>query len=474
MDTIQLEALKTQWWRRIRKNGKGRPQAATILQLRTLSTAAEIIDWMDKIPFEKISMSLYFFCKDVGMAAFTRAYESQLELAAANPERFGSGLHKFYAEMARKIEKEDLYDLYFEFYYRCVKIRIRAMKGEVNDLVTTAYQNLLIQQLEYLRPDKYDLTRFVAGRKTTGELLLRKETFPNYDLPIYQVRCELEDGRRFANVEEHLYETFRKAGFDIWKEEDQIRVIARDKLHTTTCTTMLPFINEYTYDILPQIVHNADCGFLRRIRGLRDLSGLDQALKHRKRTLPTNGARVIFKGNPFLSEILFKEILYDNSIYMLYRIWTTDGDLSGFYETRDSFFYSVFFGSLDHEFLTSAIRDLVLFCYATLVIGGEYRLADIGQYIAIDGCDALNAESYGQGGRLRNVYDAPEGTSLRREGEYEAAEASIQGYIRRLPPGQKASSEAVELALSLGYELESNETYVRPFIRQVYRLKEKG
>ena len=36
-----------------------------------------------------------------------------------------------------------------------------------------------------------------------------------------------------------------------------------------------------------------------------------------------------------------------------------------------------------------------------------------------------------------------------------------------------ASQEARELAESLGYDLEANETYVRPFIKQVFRLKEK-
>ena len=34
-------------------------------------------------------------------------------------------------------------------------------------------------------------------------------------------------------------------------------------------------------------------------------------------------------------------------------------------------------------------------------------------------------------------------------------------------------SEARELAESLGYDLEANETYVRPFIKQIFRLKEK-
>ena len=42
----------------------------------------------------------------------------------------------------------------------------------------------------------------------------------------------------------------------------------------------------------------------------------------------------------------------------------------------------------------------------------------------------------------------------------------INGYIRKLPDGQKASEKAVQLAKSLGYNLLPSETYVAPFERQ--------
>jgi hypothetical protein len=155
---------------------------------------------------------------------------------------------------------------------------------------------------------------------------------------------------------------------------------------------------------------------------------------------------------------------------MLYRLSTANGDLCGVYETKDCFCYSIFQTSIEHEYLAAGIESLTLFCYATQVLGGEYNLEKINRYISVQGCDRLTASCYGQGGRLRNVYD---GVQPKREGDYVAGEASIQGYIRKLPTGQKASQEARELAESLGYDLESNETYVRPFIRQVFRLKER-
>ena len=465
-----IRKISDTWWRRVTKKANGKPLPLIILQTRTLSTAVEILEWIQDMPFNKLSMSLYFYCQDVGMKEFTRAYEAQLELAGANPEKFAMGLHRFYNEMAHKIQKENQYDLFFEFYYRCVRLRIRNEDEKIDATVSTAYQNLLIQQLEYLRPNKFDFRTFVAGRKTTGEILVREDPFPTFDLPIYELRSAFEQGKKFENAEEHLYEMYRKAGYEIYNADDQMRIVAQDKIHTTTCCTLLPFINEYTFDILPQTIYNANSDIIHEILTWVDLDTIKADLKHRKRTLPTNGVRITFSGTEIISEILFKEILWDNSIYMLYRISTSNGDLSGVFETRDSFFYSIFQTSVGHEYLTAGVESLVLFCYAPQVLGGEYNLEKINRFISVQGCDRLTATGYGQGGRLRNVYD---GVQPKREGDYVAGETSIQGYIRKLPAGQKASQEAKELAESLGYDLESNETYVRPFIRQVFRLKER-
>ena len=86
-----IQKMSDAWWRRITKKAKGKPLPVIILQTRTLSTATEILEWIKDMPFEKLSMSLYFYCQDVGMKEFTRAYEAQLELAGANPEKFAMG-----------------------------------------------------------------------------------------------------------------------------------------------------------------------------------------------------------------------------------------------------------------------------------------------------------------------------------------------------------------------------------------------
>lgn len=470
MPNEETLALSDTLWRRVTRKSKGKPLPLIILQTRTLSTAIEILDWIHDMPFEKLSMSLYFYCQDVGMAQFTRAYEAQMELAGANQEKFATGLHAFYNEMSKKILKEQLLDEFFEFYYRCVKLRLKNENERVDSTVATAYQNLLIQQLEYLRPSKFDFNTFVAGRTTAGEIMTRKDYFPTFDIPIYELRSALESGQKIADPEEFLYERYRKAGYSIWSADDQEQIIAQDKIHTTTCCTLLPFINEYTYDILPQQIFNANSNIFHRFLSQIDLDQMKTDLKRRKRTLPTNGVRIVFEGTDVISEILFKEILYDNSIYMLYRMSTKNGDLSGVYETRDGFFYSIFQLSVGHDYLTEGFESFVLFLYATQVLGGYYNLPEHEKHIAILGCRDLKVSAYGMGGRLRNTYT---GAQKARTGDYEAAEASVQGYIRRLPAGQKASQEARGLAETLGYDLESNETYVRPFIKQVFRLKEK-
>ena len=173
-----IDEMSNAWWRKITKKSKGKPLPVIILQTRTLSTAVEILTSIQEIPFEKLSMSLYFYCHDVGMKEFTRAYEAQLELAGADPEKFALGLHQFFNKMANTIQKQNLYDNFFEFYYRCVKLRLQNENENVNTTVSTAYQNLLVQQMEYLRPSKFDFRTFIAGRKTTGEIITREDPFP--------------------------------------------------------------------------------------------------------------------------------------------------------------------------------------------------------------------------------------------------------------------------------------------------------
>ena len=230
-------------------------------------------------------------------------------------------------------------------------------------------------------------------------------------------------------------------------------------------------INEYTYDILSEDTFHALINRLALMSSTMGTDELKEALTHRKRTLPSNGAIFSFEPNPFLDKLLLKEILYNDSVYMLFRLDTVeDGVISGLYDTKGKFLYNPLELSAGPQISSavSAVSVIVLYCYAS-VVTESYDLDKLGDAVIMKGA-AVHAHCYLQGGKQRNVYD---NSSPRDMSGYEAEIRPIQGYIRKLPVGQKASADAVEYALKLGYELESNETFVRPFMKQVFHLREK-
>ena len=158
-----------------------------------------------------------------------------------------------------------------------MKFRLRNMNEHVDSTVSTAYQNLLVQQMEYLRPDKFNFRTFIAGRKTSGEIMTRADPFPTFDMPAFELWYAFGQGRKIANPKEYLYELYRKAGYDIHTQDDHLRIVAEDKIHTTTCCTLLTFINEYTFDIPPAEVYNTDSIIVQRIRRFGRLKGQTEA-----------------------------------------------------------------------------------------------------------------------------------------------------------------------------------------------------
>lgn len=452
------------WQRKLDKKIRSQPQPLQILQRRTISTAHSVVEGIENIPFEKLSMNLYFYCQDAQMNKFTRQYESMVELASIDPEKFAFSLHKFYNELSIRIKKEDLYDEFFELYYHCMRKSMQP-SGQLDQAVLEAYTNLVIQQVEYLRPDKFDFTQRLCGRKTTGELLTIRDTLPQFDLPSYEYRLLAEKG-----INPDLIELYRKHGMRVNDLADIEALAQIDRFAGSMCTTLMPMINEYTYDILSEDTFHAREYPLGLMMSTIGTDELEEALTHRKKTLPSNGAVFEFETNPFLKRLLLKEILYNDSVYMLFRLDTVeDGTISGLYDTRGKFLYNpVELGASQRvERAAEAVSVTVLYCYASAVTD-TYDLEKLGEAVKMRG-RWVKAHCYLKGGKQQNVYDH----SSRDMSGYEAEIRPIQGYIRKLPAGQKASADATEYALKLGYELESNETFVRPFMKQVFKLRER-
>lgn len=86
---------------------------------------------------------------------------------------------------------------------------------------------------------------------------------------------------------------------------------------------------------------------------------------------------------------------------------------------------------------------------------------------------SLDIKVFGKAGKLKDVYHSSPATSgkARDLEHYNKEERQINVIIRNLPDGRQASDEAKELAAQYGYELGPNQTFVRPFIKNVFVKK---
>lgn len=465
------------YWRKVLKKMEGKPPGVQRLQYRSMNTATSILDNLEGIDFSKLSFSLYFYCQDLQMKQLTRPYEAQIELAGANPEKFFVGLHSFYNDISAKIKKNNLYQEFFEMYYRCIRLRQQNENQHIEDNVIVAYINLLTQNIDYFRPDKFNFETCVVGLSTKGELLITKDLFPNIDKPGFDLRKIAE--KEIPYTMDDVFSIYKKYGYNI-NSVDELDIITNiDKIQTTTVDAILPFINEYTFDIIPQVPFSGLAIILDCITTTIDIEELKTRLQRRNKTLPSNGVEIHFKNSAIIQNLLLKEILFDNRIFLLYRMSTEHGDLCGYYDTKEKFFYTILNDYKEDPLLSQNIASLILFCYASITTSDpEYQLQKIYDHFTLKNAPLLVVEPYYRGGKLKNVYrpnDRPDHTGTARIGndDYEKDNRAIQGFIRRLPAGQSASQEAIQYAESLGYSLKVNETYVRPFVKQVFKLKAK-
>ena len=473
--------LGTPYWKWLNKKLGGNLGPAAVLQRRTLNTVCQVLYIIQDIPFEKLSSSLYFFCTDVEMQEFSRLYEAQLELAGAAPDKFAKGLHRFYNEVSIKIKKENLYADFFDFVSLCGKMRAKyADNPRVDNSVIDCYYSMLLQNLEYLRPDKFNLNYVICGMRTNGELMLREDVLSNFDTPTYIIHDAARNGKIKSQKEmlDFMEREFAKAGYPHIRSMEELDALSNaDRVFDNHIASLLPFINEYTYDILPvNLFAPLTVPFMFFNITLHEdtLSGM---LRHRSATLPSNGVSFKFSSPSFISEVLMKEVFYNDRIIMLYRATLNIGDVCGYYDTGDGFLFSVLHDA-PHKEAYIGIKRLILYLYACAVTrdGPELMQTMKNRCWYRNPQDMANtpfiAEMFGMGGKLHNVYDKEPDGSRRNNDKYTHEERSIQGFIRKVGKGKKPSEQAVQYARSLGYELAPDETYVRPFITHVLRLKE--
>ena len=471
------------YWRWLdRKLGKKNGPAER-LQRRTMNTAVTILSLIAGIPFEHLSGSLYFICEDVAMEAFAHQYEAQLELAGAAPERFAKGLHKFYNDMARRVKEEGLYADFFDFVSQCGSLRLQWNADKIDTTVVDCYVSFLLQQLEYLKPDKFNLHVRICGLTTEGEIMLIPDDHPNLDLPGYEIDAALRANQ--IHSEEQLLALVQKAyakiGYDDVRTLEDTEIYAQmDRVLSSQLAIMLPFINEYTFDMVPARTYSAsilpllpfDCGGV-------SAEALVERLRHRSRTLPPNGVQFEIRNQPVITGVRMKECLYDEAIHMIYKLSLTCGDLFGYYNTKTGFLYTVLLDARSQDtHMVETIRTLLLYLYAGAVTkeGTELLAAFPRHFQYIHPAflwNQMEVELFQRGGKPARLYRAGPSADRKDDEKYESVERELAGFIRKVGPGKTPSAEAVAYAASLGFSLAPDETYVRPFTKHVLRLRRK-
>lgn len=501
-----------------------------IRQKRTLNTALVIAKHLKPISWDMLTAAGYLQV-DKSVIPFVRRYEYQIEGAKLQPTRFIENLHSFYQKMAVEIKKNNGMELFMEFYHAWDE---RLMSADLDNMpllmVGCCYMDILIQQMEYLTDV---LGEMVCGITTGGKIISCQDIFPLVDLPNYNIT---ERPLRLKNGEiivvdsamrdcglESMCKEYAKYGYHVTSVMDMQILQTTSQAWTNTISSMVFFINEYTLDMFQS---EAFC-FTEDFAVPRQWKPTElykKELKQRKYLLPSNGVYAEYYNAKSIKSVKYKEVVRNDTVYLLYRADTDNGQISGYYNTKTDAFFSLF-GKSTQEEIGKQFENFILENYYRLTVRDiDYSRKKLSCMMIVN--DLKDAEKKGytqnqpiakmffQGGKQKNYLsngDAKENNFLlngakikktkEREKSYKSVNGyirnlplgqttsyeasykpynrenyrqevkSVNGYIRNLPLGQTASYEAVSYAASLGIVLDKNETYVKPFIKTVLKIK---
>ncbi len=465
-------------WAKYSKKMFSKDKVTQDLMAGTYETALQVLARIDGVPFYELSMSVFVYCKDETCRFISKDFEACLELAGIAPEKFILGLHSFYNNLSAKLRKPGMSIAFSQFIHTFMRLRYDKTNKGINYDVILAYTDLILNMLYYIRPKKLDNTRNLAGVSIDGMLLPAQNRFPFIRLANFRLMEKLISVGANWN-----WSDFSDYGFSINSEEELKNVFRENRMYENITATMLPFINEYTYDIVSNMTAPTIKEGHQFYQIKVALSELESDLTARKRTLPINGVEIKFDdAGEWLQSLLIKEIAMYGQVYLLYRLRVSTGDICGYYATKTRFFYNLLLDTKEHSEVSHKIFDFlkgtILFLYAAYVRADKYhydKFKDIAHIFFTE----IDIKHFPIGGALANVYAKSSNQISPNEPKRKNLEAKclekqnvmVNGYIRRLPDGQRASQAAQEMALRLGYDLAPNETYVSPFIKRIFKLK---
>lgn len=507
---IYIQDDKEYLIRHLRINEKrGWTEWERIRAKRTVNSGLTIVDRINTVSFSELTTKQYFKRIDKEILPFIRKYEFMMEGAKLDKNKFLDELDGFYQEMATEIKTNhlraflDLVHAWNEKY-----IQMQSEKADIS--IGTSYISLLMQQYDYLNENEKHM---LCGLTTTGEKIYCDDIFPLLDLPNYtfsEKNLYIKNGKVVERkncqiTEDGLLKEYHKYGYLVNNMNELEALQTISQIWTNTIYTMAAFINEYTIDMLCTKPFRLTTCF-ECPRQWKKTEIYRQALKNRRYLLPSNGVIFKYKNAKSIQELKLKEVIKDSTVYLLYKLETNCGQLCGFYNTKTEIFASAFTKTSCPEF-GEQIENFVLENYyrltvkdidfskkklSCMLIVSEFKDAEkIGytqnQPIAV--CSYLGGKQrdfrLGLDDSMKNKNITIDGVSIKQnsnQGEqtvyrkynrenYYSEQKSINGYIRRLPVGNSASEQALEYAKMLGIVLEQNETYVKPFVKSVLRVK---
>lgn len=482
----------------IDKKYRSKGTSIWVLQRRTISTAIQCIDELEKINCSDDEIFTHLFrltqVSDPVYRNIISAFVSQVELLFSDKDKFAKTLHRFMAVTADKIKRENRYEAFFMALSFMQEYGAKGIvvDDNVKDITTLSHiiLDMFMQMTEYIRPDRYDLNQNIIGITTTGELMLRRDPYPMTDYIVYLIDGKLMNMKSPSALDilTIIQTEFKKHGFENINSFEDIDVLMADNtLYANMIFSMVRFSNEYTVDMLPDMPYSFMHGKNKILfpfldNRIRDADMLKKQLHKRRRTLPSNGIIIEFPDeNIIFQSLKLKETYKDDSIILLFKFTAKDGkNLCGYYNTKNEWFWSplreatlrIDSERFDLSSMEKVLMDLILWIYVAYVCDDDAILPTQESFqtmFRLSNESPIHAAFYGIGGKPQKYYDAD--TREERiypfdKSKYEEGERSISGFVRQLPPGHHASEKAKLLAESLGFSLKNNETYVQPFIRR--------
>lgn len=451
----------------LNKHGKRKKSETTgtwLKRRRTLSTACFITDNIDRnIDFSDFKLAISVGSCEPNVRTFISMYESIMGMAYSNEEKFLVELHLFYVRMAKFIKQEQLYREFCDYFHVLSTFQGQKFVEGFHDIFS-AYISLLMQQMTYFSDgDEVD----IIGVHSDNTPIVQPSAFPYVDMPSYIIQDYAEKHGKFDLS--NILSAARKYGYSVDSLDDLLVLESCSRVYESNTFMMAPFINEKCLDIVLKTPYK--CNVPVYPREWKSTSIYRERLKKRNYMLPADGITANYRNAGDISSIIFKEILYNNRVILLYRVITfSNGDLSGYYDTKSDIFYSLYefskntVGYSDCFLWHSQLENFILENYVMLSCDFEI---DRKRNWAIRQVEDLKTDhfpdqvlvKYTWGKKSQCINNSNQ--RIFNKDEYVEESKHRPGYMRRLLKGQNVPKEAVEQAAALGYEIPPGFTYVR-------------